>query len=631
MLVGLALAGAAPALAQPYNEAPALAALVEAGELPPVEERLPAEPLVQEVVEEIGSYGGTLRRGFLGPSDHNNYTRVVYDALVRHAPDGSEVIPHIAKGWESNDDFTQWTVFLREGMKWSDGAPFTAADVMFWYEHIVLNEDLSPTVPVWMQNADGSAATVEKVDDTTVRWTFAEPNTAFLLNLANMDGADRMITNLAFVPAHYMKQFHPEFVDEAELQAKVAERGFQTWGELFAVEALPHSSGQRPSTAAWVPDGTTVADEVFIIKRNPYYFAVDAEGNQLPYIDEVRFTFFADPQSLNLAAIGGEIDMQGRHIIMSNYPVLVENAEKSGYRVLTYPSFGGSDAVLMLNQTYVNDPAIGELLQNKDFRIALSHAIDREAIKELAFLGIGEARQPVPAPFHPFYPGDEHAFKYTQHDVDKANQLLDGIGLTERDGDGFRLLPNGERLDLEISVVPAFASWPDIGQLVVEDWAEVGVRAHIEIRERTPHFAMRDSGDLMIEIWNEDTAGFPFSGQPKFDVRSNPSLTLAPLSQQWINTGGAQGVPPAPELQQIMDIIDEAKVSDPERQIELAHELFRIWTDNVWEIGTVGLTPMVQGVIVANADLRNVPEVAGNDWPLRTPGNTRPEQYFYAR
>ena len=129
--------------------------------------------------------------------------------------------------------------------------------------------------------------------------------------------------------------------------------------------------------------------------------------------------------------------------------------------------------------------------------------------------------------------------------------------------EGFRLLPNGERLDLEISVVPAFGNWPDIGQLVVEDWADVGVRAHIEIRERTPHFAMRDSGDLQIEIWNEDTTGFPFSGQPKFDVRSNPSLTLAPLSQQWINTKGAQGVPPAPELQHLMDIIDEAKVVRP--------------------------------------------------------------------
>jgi len=632
VLLGLALAAHGPAAAQTqYQEAPMLAAKVAAGELPPVDERLPKEPLVQEVVEGIGTYGGTLRRGFLGPSDHNNYTRVVYDALVRHAPDGSEVIPHIAKGWESNDDFTEWTVFLREGMKWSDGEPFTADDILFWYESILLNEDLSPSPPLWMQNGDGSVASVEKLGETTVRWTFAEPNTAFLLNLANMDGADRSITNLAFAPAHYLKAFHPEFVDEAELQATVAARGFQTWVELFAVEALPHTSGERPSTAAWMPTGTTVADEVFVIERNPYYFAVDPEGNQLPYIDEVRFTFFADAQTLNLAAIGGEIDMQGRHIIMSNFPVLVENAEKSGYRVLTYPTFGGSDAVLMFNQTYVNDPEIGELLRNRDFRIALSHAIDREAIKELAFLGIGEARQPVPAPFHPYYPGDEHAFKYTEHDLETANALLDGIGLTERDDEGFRLLPAGKRLDLEIGVVPAFASWPDIGQLVVENWAEVGIRAHIEIRERTPHFAMRESGDLMIEIWNEDTTGFPFSGQPKFDLRSSPSLTLAPLTRQWINTGGAEGVPPTPELQRLMDIIDEAKVSDRERQIELAHELFRIWTDNVWEIGTVGLTPMVQGVLVVNADLRNVPEVAGNDWPLRTPGNTRPEQYFFAR
>jgi peptide/nickel transport system substrate-binding protein len=254
-----------------------------------------------------------------------------------------------------------------------------------------------------------------------------------------MDGADKSIANLAFAPAHYLKQFHPDFADEAELQAKVTEAGYQTWVELFGVEAIPHLSGQRPSTAAWVPDGSTVADEVFVIKRNPYYFAVDSEGSQLPYIDEVRFTFFADAQTLNLAAVGGQLDMQARHIIMSNYPVLVENAEKSGYRVLTWPTFGGSDAAVILNQTYKNDPEIADLLRVKDFRIALSHAIDREAIKELAFLGLGEPRQGVPAPHHPYYPGDEHAFKYTQHDLDKANALLDGIGLTERDAQGFRL------------------------------------------------------------------------------------------------------------------------------------------------------------------------------------------------
>ncbi len=618
--------------ASKYKEAPMLAEMVAAGELPPVDERLPEEPLVEDVVEEIGQYGGTLRRGFLGPSDHNNYTRVVYDALVRFSPTGGEVIPHIAKGWESNDDFTVWKVFLRKGMKWSDGEPFTADDIMFWYENILLNEELTPSVPLWMVNQDGSVATVEKLDDYTVQWTFKQPNTAFLLDLANKDGADKSIHNLAFAPAHYLKQFHPAFTDQADLDAKVKERGFDTWTELFAVEALPHLSGKRPSTAAWVPDGSTVSDQVFVIKRNPYYFAVDAEGNQLPYIDEVRFTFFADKEALNLAAVGGEIDMQGRHISMSNYPVLKENEDKGGYRVVTWPTFGGSDAVLMFNQTYIaKDPAVGELLRNRDFRIALSYAIDREAIKELAFLGLGQARQPVPAPNHPYYPGDEWAFKYTEHDVAKANEMLDAIGLTERDDEGFRTLPNGERLDLEIQVIPAFANWSDVGQIVVENWADAGVRAHVEERERALGFQMRDTNDLMIEIWNEDTTGFPFSGQPKFDPRSNPALTFGPLFRKWYETNGAEGMEPPPEVKKLVEIIDEGKVSGRERQIELAQELFRHWVDNLWEIGTVGLTPMIQGVIVVNKDLRNVPETAGNDWPLRTPGNTRPEQYFYKR
>lgn len=617
------------ALDSKYHEAPMLADMVAKGELPSVDQRLPVEPLVEEVAE-VGTYGGILRRGFLGPSDHNNYTRLVYDALVRFSPDGGDVIPHIAKGWESNDDFTQWTVLLREGMKWSDGEPFTADDIMFWYNDIAMNSDLSPTPPGWLMNADGTVATVEKVDDYAVKWTYAQPNTAFLLDLANKDGADKSITNLSFAPAHYLKDFHPAYTDANALDAVVKERGFETWTELFAVEALPHLSGKRPSTAAWAPkNGSTVSDPVFALTRNPYYFVVDQDGNQLPYIDEARFTFFADAEALNLAAIGGEIDMQGRHIKMSNYPVLVENADKGGYRVVTWPTFGGSDAVLMFNQTYNAQPGIAELLQSKDFRIALSYAIDRESIKELAFLGLGQARQGVPAPNHPFYPGDEWAFKYTEYSPEQANEILDGLGLTNRDAEGFRTLPDGSRLDIEIQVIPAFANWPDIGQIIVQNWADVGVRAHIETRERALGFQMRDTNDLMVEIWNEDTTAFPFSGQPKMDPRSNPALTFAPLVRQWYLTGGKEGVEPTPEIAKIVEIIDEAKVSGRERQIELAHELFKLWADNVWEIGTVGLTPMVQGVVVVNKDLMNVPDTAGNDWPLRTPGNTRPEQFFF--
>lgn len=611
-----------------YKEAPMLAEMVAAGELPSVDERLPANPLIEPVVDEIGQYGGVLRRGFLGPSDHNNYTRVVYDALVRFSPTGSEVIPHYASGWESNANFTEWTVRLRSGAKWSDGQPFTADDIMFWYNDILLNEELTSSIPVWMQNGDGSAAKVEKISDYAVKWTYNEPNTAFLLNLANQDGADKSISLLSFVPAHYLKQFHPNYADPAELQAKVEAAGFKTWTELFAIEALPQLSGKRPSMAAWVPDGTTVSDQVFVLKRNPYYIGVDPAGNQLPYIDEVRFTFFADQQALNLAAVAGEFDMQGRHIQMANYPVLKENEATGNYRVVTWPTFGGSDAVVMLNQTWPGPE--GEMFRNKDFRIALSHSVDREAIKQLAFLGLGEARQGVPAPFHPYYPGDEWAFKYTEYNTELANQMLDEI-LPNKDAEGFRTLPDGSRLDIEISIVPQFGVWPDIGQLIVEDWADVGVRAHVQIRERAQHFAMRPANELMAEIWNEDTTGFPFSGQPKFDPRSDPALTFAPLVRTWYLTDGAEGQAPSPEIKQLVDIIDEAKTSPRGRQIALAQELFKLWADNVWEIGTVGLTPMIQGVLVVNDNLRNVPEIAGNDWPLRTPGDTRPEQYFFAQ
>jgi len=609
------------------GEAPALAEKVAAGELPPLNARIPEIPLVLPVVDELGQYGGTLRRAFLGPGDHNNYTRVVYDALVRFAPDGSQVVPHIASGWEANEDFTQWTVRLRPGARWSDGEPFTADDILFWYNDILGNEELLPGGVEWMKNADGSTVGVEKISTYSVKWTYAEPNTAFLLNLANMDGADKSINNLVFVPAHYLEQFHPAYADAAELDEKIKAAGFDTWVQLFQVEALPHMSGNRPSMAAWAPDGTTVSDTVFTIKRNPYYVGVDPAGNQLPYIDEVRFTFYADKEALNLAAVAGEIDFQGRHINMGSYPVLKENEDTGNYRVVTWPTFGGSDAVVMFNQTWEGPEAVA--FQNKDFRIALSHAIDREAIKELSFFGLGESRQGVPAPFHPYYPGDEYAFKYTEFDPDTANTLLDGV-MPEKDAEGFRTLPDGSPLDIEIGVVPQFGAWVDIGQLIVENWAEVGVRAHIEVRERTQHFSMRPANQLMAEIWNEDTTGFPFSGAPKFDPRSDPALTFAPLVAKWYASNGSEGVAPTAEIKRIVDIIDEAKTSGRSQQIALAQELFRIWADNVWEIGTVGMTPMIQGVLVANDNLRNIPEVAGNDWPLRTPGLTRLEQYFFA-
>jgi peptide/nickel transport system substrate-binding protein len=611
-----------------YKESPALAEQVKAGKLPPVDQRLPSDPLVIPVVERVGQYGGVWRRAFLGPADANNYVRVVYDALMRHSPDGGKMAPKIAAGWESSKDFKQWTIKLRPSSRWSDGAPFTADDIVFWYQDVLLNKDLVPAVPSWMKNADGSTAVVEKVSPTAARFTFKQANTLVLTALANADGGDR--TYAAFLPAHYLKRFHASYVKKEDLDKLVAAAGFKTWTELFAARNAPPENPERPTMAAWAP-ASRISDQVFTLKRNPYFIGVDTSGNQLPYLDEVRFTFFADIQALNLAAIAGDFDMQERHIQMTNYPVFKENEKSGKYRVITWSTFGGSDAVVQLNMTYKADPDIGKLMATKEFRVALSHAINRDQIKESVFLGLGEARQGVPSPGHPYYPGDAVAHKYTEYKPEEANKLLDGLGLTKRDGDGTRLMANGKRVVLELSVVPAFGAWPDVAQLIAKDWEKVGVKTVVQIRERALHFRMRDNNELMTEMWNEDTTGFPFTGNAKFDPRNSPILTLGPLYGRWAETKGKEGVEPPASVKRIMEIVDQAKSVSAEQQAKLAQELFRIWVDNIWEIGTIGRTPMVQGVVVTNTKFRNVPTALGNDWPLRSPGNARPEQFFFAR
>ena len=611
-----------------YKESPLLAEQVKAGKLPPVDKRLPQDPLVVPAVERVGQYGGVWRRGFLGPADANNYVRVVYDALARFSPDGAKIEPKIAAGWESSKDFTSWTIKLRKGARWSDGAPFTADDILFWYKDVLLNKDLTPAVPSWVRNADGTPATVEKVDAYAVRFTYKQPATLFLTALANQDGGDR--TYAAFLPAHYLKKFHPGYTKKEEVEKLVQAAGFKTWTELFAAKNAPPENPERPTMAAWVPV-TRVSDQVFTLRRNPYFVGVDSAGNQLPYLDEVRFTFFADIQALNLAAIAGELDMQERHIQMTNYPVFKENEKGGKYRVITWPTFGGADAVIAFNQSYKADPDLARLLATKEFRVALSYAVNRDQIRESVFLGLGEARQGVPAPWHPYYPGDEWARKFTQYKPDEANKLLDSIGLTKKDSQGIRLMPNGKPVTVELSVVPAFAAWPDVAQLVAKDWEKVGVKVLVQLRERALHFKMREANELQTEMWNEDTTAFPFTGNAKFDPRNSPILTLGPLFGQWAQSKGKEGMEPPPPIKRIMEIVDTARRVGPEQQVKLAQELFRLWADNVYEIGTVGLTPMVQGVVVVGTRFRNVPTTLGNDWPLRSPGNARAEQFFVAR
>ena len=569
------------------------------------------------------------RRGFLGPSDFNGVNRVIYDVLARFGPDGATIEMKLAESVTPSADFKTWTVKLRKGMKWSDGSPFTTDDIMYWYKDVLQNKDLVPAIPSWMLNKDGSTVLVEKVDALTVKWTFKDPNTNFLLELTTKDYGDKQYP--IFQPSKYLKQFHASYAKKEDLEKKVAEAKFKTWTELYANKQSPFENPERPGMAAWVASNR-ISDQIFILKRNPYYIGVDKAGNQLPYLDEVQIKFFADAQALNLAAIAGELDEQERHINLLNYPVLKENEQKLGkYKIFLWSSPGGFDAGVIFNQTYAKDPELGKLMANKDFRIAMSQAINRKQINESAFLGTGEPRQGVPKKGHPYYPGDEYAFKYTEYNPTEANRLLDSIGLNKKDAEGFRLFPSGKRVMIELSVVEVFGPYRDIGTLVTKDFERVGVKVNMQIRERSLHFQMRQANDLQAEMWNQDTAGFPFTGSTKYDFRRDlyGNLTYGPLWKQWYDTNGKEGVEPPADAKKIVELQDRAKTVGPAEKVKIAQELFRLWVDNMFEIGTVGLTATDQGVAVVNVKLHNVPANLTKDWPLRTPGNGRPEVWFF--
>jgi peptide/nickel transport system substrate-binding protein len=614
-----------------YKEAPMLAELVKAGKLPSVDQRLPENPIVVNA-DAIGQYGGVWRRGFLGPSDFNGIARVIYDALVVFSPDGGTVVMKYAESVAPSSDFKTWTVKLPKGAKWSNGDPFTTDDIVFWHKDVLQNKDLTPSLPGWMQNKDGSLADLKKVDDVTVQWIYKEVHTTFTFELANAEYGDRNVP--AFLPSKFLKQFHATYAKKEDLDKQVADAKLKTWAELFRLKISPYETPERPGMAAWVAaPGSRISDQIFKMVRNPYFVGVDKAGNQLPYLDEVQIKFFADANALNLAAIAGEFDQQERHINLVNFPVLKETSQKQGkYNIYLWSSLGGADADIIFNQTYIKDADVGKLLANKDFRIAMSYAINRKQIQESAFLGTGEPRQPVPKKGHPYYPGDEYAYKYVENNPTLANQMLDKLGIDKKDSEGYRLFPSGKRVAVELSVVPVFGPWPDIAQLISRDYKNVGIQLIVQIRERALHFSLRESNDLMAEMWNQDTAGFPFTGSTKYDVRSGiyGNITYGPLWYNWVKTGGKEGVEPPEYMKQMMQLVDHAKTVGPADQAKDAQQIMKIWVDNMVEIGTVGLTATDQGVAVVNAKMKNVPQNLTKDWPLRTPGNGRPETWFYA-
>ncbi|NJN97156.1 MAG: twin-arginine translocation signal domain-containing protein [Anaerolineales bacterium] len=313
-----------------FAEAPMLAELVEAGDLPAVEERLPGpeDVMVIQPLAEIGQYGGTWRRAFTGPADHENGNRINSNDKILHFDyTGSKIVPALAKGWEVSEDGTTITIFLRQGAKWSDGQPLTADDFMFWYEDIYSNPEIVPT-PFPEMQINGQPGVMKKIDDFTIAFEFPEAYPYFTYVLAGSTGIGAgFATRGAFgtfgggyCPAHYLKQFLPKYSSEEEVTQMATDEGFDSWLSLLKNR---YSWALNPDLPTMTPWRTTspINTPTWTMERNPYFWAVDTEGNQLPYIDKITMTLAENVEVANLRAIAGEYDVQERHMGLDKLPV----------------------------------------------------------------------------------------------------------------------------------------------------------------------------------------------------------------------------------------------------------------------------------------------------------------------
>src|SRR5213594_2165250 len=414
-----------------FSESPQLAALVKQGKLPPVAERIGQDPLVIKPLKEIGKYGGALRAGFTGPADFWNGYRCCSgpDHLMFWDYTGDKAVPNLAKGLEMQDGGRAWLVHLRRGMKWSDGKPFTADDFVFWFEDIYRNKDLIPTPSATMA-INGKQGEIQKVDTYTVKFKFPEPYYLLpdvLAGSTPLGGhAQQGMNGMGgYAPAHYLKQFHPKYVGQAELDKKVRDAKFDSWVRQFLFKNDWALNPELPVLTPW-KTATPSNTATWTLERNPYSVFVDTEGNQLPYIDRVVLTLAENLEVINLRAIAGEYDFQQRHLDLGKLPVLLENQGRGSYKVYLDPS-DGEGLGLFFNMSYEADPEIARWIGTADFRRALSLGLDREQLKEAFFLGLGVPGSVAPAERTLYSPGPEYRTLWATDEPLRANTMLDKL------------------------------------------------------------------------------------------------------------------------------------------------------------------------------------------------------------
>ena len=575
----------------PLNEAPEFRGLVAAGQLAPLEERIPMSPKVRDVVDGIGTYGGTNYRE--GSISH------VWEMYALHVNNEvTEVFPEMVESWEFDAPWDELTLHYRKGMKWSDGEPFTVDDILFWWEEEAWNEELSPQGPRGWWKVFGEWTEFIKVDDFTIKLKFPTSYRPALAMAANY----QTLQTLFHEPRHFMERFHIGFNPQAnELAAK---EGYEGWWQAYSYHKNPRNDTSVPQVSPYM--SVEIATDHQVWNRNPCAWEVDPEGNQLPYIDQIYVYVGLSREMAVTKAAAGELTTFIQ--FMPNVQDIVmykENAEQGGYEVREWVQSVAQADQYAFNQNH-KDPVLREIFQDVRFRRAMSLAIDREEMNDIIYFGKGTVIQSTVNPMASYYK-EEWGNAYVEYDPDRANELLDEIGLEWDSERQWRLRPDGQRLAVTLQFNERFN--PKVMELVKEYWEAVGMQVEVRAMDGGLYNQRGQANELDLGTWHSDRMEELKCYMPqatKFNPHSE--MHYAREWETWFRTEGKEGEEPPQRWKDQYLAMDRWYTASTEEDYQkLAVDVWQFFSDELVNIGTIGYPP--QPAVIKNG-LKNVPQFA---------------------
>ncbi|MEO1491292.1 MAG: ABC transporter substrate-binding protein [Pseudomonadota bacterium] len=594
------------------------------GDLPPIQDRVPVEPLVVYLAErgrEPGLHGGTLKM-FVSRSKDVRYMSVWGYARLVAYDDNYDLVPDILRDYRVEEGGRKVTLILRRGHKWSDGKPFTTEDLRYWWEDVALNEELSPAGPPVQLLADGKPPVVEVIDEVTISYTWPMPNPGFLPALAKARPV------YIYRPAHYMKKYHKNYAPAAKLAERVESSGKKAWAALHNRKdnLYKNDNPKLPVLQPWVNTNKKNSKRYTLV-RNPFYHRIDTEGRQLPYVENVELEIAASNLISAKAALG-EATLQVRSLSFSNAPVLKAKQDENGFVTRLWQSGSASEVALYPNLNYV-DPVWRGLFRDVRFRRALSLAISRKAINKVLYYGLAAERGVSALEESPFF-NEERATAWARLDIEEANRLLDELGLTERNPAGIRRLPDGRLMEIIVETMGERKEVNDTLELITATWQQVGIRLLVKPLDREVMRNRAYAGKSMMVATNGWNIGIP--------TALNAPTELAPVDQatytwpkwgQYYQTKGSAGeAPDIPEAVELMEQFERwSTASDDATKSAAWRRMLDIHADQVFCIGTVARAPIP---LVHDAELRNVPAQGIYAWdPGGQLGVHRMDEFFF--